>query len=74
MILAALRVLPALYAHKIRHKAGDVALQQRVIPQDNVFFATAGFVQLGCHWWKIQNITKRTLTTSFRQKYNKNNQ
>ena len=50
VIDAALRVLPALHAYKVRHKAGHIALEEGIVAQDNVLLTAAGFIQLGSHY------------------------
>ena len=50
VIYAALRVLPALHAHKVRHKAGHVALEEGIVAQHYVLLTAAGFIQLGSHY------------------------
>ena len=50
VIDAALRVLPALHAYKVRHKAGHIALEEGIVAQHYVLLTAAGFIQLGSHY------------------------
>jgi hypothetical protein len=49
VIDAGFGILPAVHSHKIRHKTGNVALQQCVVSQNNILLSAPCLVLLGCN-------------------------